>query len=71
MEQLDAIGFAWKSTLKCGSSFMGTYQTLKERLRSCCRPVETSNGNDTWELVDRGAMEEILREDKIRTWLRM
>lgn len=69
--KLDAINFAWKSTRKCGSSFMGAYKSLKTRLESCCRRTDGAADDDetAWELVDRSAMEEILREDDVRSWL--
>jgi len=77
MKQLDAIKFAWKSTRKCGSSFMGTYRPLKERLESCCKNVAPSShvendgveADDLWELVDRKGMEDILQEETIGAWL--
>ena len=34
-KKLDDIGFAWVSTRKCGSAFMKSFRSLKERLESC------------------------------------
>lgn len=70
-DQLDAIGFAWKSTRKCGSAFMGAYKALKVRLQSVCRITSLPEADEiSYELIDPVGLQTILEEDAVQKWLR-
>ena len=65
-EKLDAIGFAWVSTRKCGSAFMKNFRPLKERLEACSK----INNEGIWEVVDEGGVNDILQEEEVARWIR-
>jgi len=60
-DKLDAIGFAWVSTRKCGSSFMSSYRSIKERLEEAVVNQEGSNGDDL--------RLSILAEEDVKRWI--
>ncbi|GFH56128.1 hypothetical protein CTEN210_12604 [Chaetoceros tenuissimus] len=65
-EKLDAIGFAWVSTRKCGSAFMKNFRPLKERLEACSK----INKEGVWEVVDEDGVHSILQEEDVARWIR-
>jgi len=76
-EKLDAVGFAWKSTRKCGSSFMSAYKALRSRLESFCEPVggggvvgESDDIAVVWKVVDEESLGEVLRDEAVGKFLR-
>lgn len=74
-EKLDAIGFAWKSTRKCGSAFMSAYKAFKLQCQSVCRVTSSSSTSvDTdavsYELVDSEGLRTILEDASVQKWLR-
>jgi len=69
-QKLDDIGFSWKSTRKCGSSFMNNYRFIKERLESCCSREVNGVNDETWSVVDSEGLDQILKDDKIYKWLK-
>jgi hypothetical protein len=65
-EKLDAIGFAWVSTRKCGSAFMKAFKSLKARLESCYK----LNDEGVWEIVDQAALDEVLSDKDVMKWVK-
>lgn len=65
-EKLDAIGFVWVSTRKCGSAFMKNFRPLKERLEACSQ----INNEGVWEVVDEDGVNDILQEEEVARWIR-
>mmetsp|Transcript_14225 Transcript_14225/g.16812 ORF Transcript_14225/g.16812 Transcript_14225/m.16812 type:complete len:376 (+) Transcript_14225:475-1602(+) len=74
-DKLDAIGFTWKSTRKCGSSFMSAYKAFKGQCQSVCRITSSSStaaDTDTvsYELIDSEGLRTIVEEASVQKWLR-
>ena len=65
-KKLDNIGFAWVSTRKCGSAFMKSFRSLKERLESCAE----LNKDGLWEVVDQDGVDEVLKDEEAMKWVR-
>lgn len=65
-EKLEKVEFSWVSTRKCGSTFMKSYRSLKERLITHSRV----NDEGIWEVVDEEGVASVLEDKVVKRWLR-
>lgn len=67
-QKLDDLNFAWRSTRKCGSSFMSNFRKIRDRLYECCCEIDEQSKER--HIIDNKRWNAILSEEDVKKWVK-